>query len=143
MPDASHFGAALKTAVQNGQVPQARMDDMVTRIMREQFRFGLFDHPSADTPDAAASSPAHVATARKAAEDGTALLKNQYNVLPLNTSTTHSIAVIGDGAGANTMSAGGGRAAVAGTGTVTPYDGSIRIRNAARVQLNDHALRRM
>jgi beta-glucosidase len=123
MPDDTFFGTALKQAVQNGQVPVGRLDDMVTRIMREEFRFGLFDHPSPDTPDADASTPAHVAVARKAAEDGAVLLKNSGGVLPIDPHTTHSIAVIGDGAGKDTMSAGGGSATVAGTGTVTPYDG--------------------
>lgn len=123
MPDGSYFGAALKQAVLGGQVPQSRLDDMVSRIMREEFRFGLFDRPSPDTPDAVASTPAHVAVAKKAAEDGAVLLKNDGNLLPLDTQTLHSIAVIGDGAGLNTMSAGGGSATVTGTGTVTPYDG--------------------
>jgi beta-glucosidase len=122
MPDASFFGTALKQAVQSGQVPQDRLDDMVSRIMREEFRFGLFDHPSADTPDADASTAGHVAVARKAAEDGAVLLKNDGNLLPLG-GNTHSIAVIGDGAGPDTMSHGGGSAVVDGTGTVTPYDG--------------------
>ncbi|WP_328540298.1 glycoside hydrolase family 3 C-terminal domain-containing protein [Streptomyces sp. NBC_00344] len=131
MPNGSHFGAALKTAVQKGQVPQSRVDDMVTRILREEFRFGLFDHPSADTHEAMASTPDHVAFAKKAAEDGTVLLKNEGNVLPLDTHTVHSIAVIGDGAGVDTMSAGGGSAAVAGTGTVTPYQG-IKTRAGSR-----------
>ena len=123
MPDGTYFSSALKSAVQNGSVPQARLDDMVSRILGEEFRFGFFDHPSADTPDADASTPAHVATARDIAEQGAVLLKNDNNVLPLSTSTTHSIAVIGDGAGPDTMSHGGGSAVVDGTGTVTPYDG--------------------
>ncbi|MEW1866491.1 MULTISPECIES: glycoside hydrolase family 3 C-terminal domain-containing protein [unclassified Streptomyces] len=123
MPDASYFGAALKTAVQNGQVAQSRLDDMVTRILREQFRFGFFEHPSKDTPDADASTAAHVDTARKAAEAGTVLLKNSGGVLPLNSRKVKSIAVLGDGAGVDTMTAGGGSASVGGTGTVTPYDG--------------------
>ncbi|MDT4905172.1 MAG: beta-glucosidase [Pseudonocardiales bacterium] len=123
MPDGSYFGTALKQAVQSGQVAQSRLDDMVTRIMREEFRFGLFDHPSPDTPSAVAATPAHVATARTAAESGAVLLKNSNHVLPLNTGSTHSIAVIGDGAGPDTMSHGGGSAVVDGTGTVTPYDG--------------------
>jgi beta-glucosidase len=122
MPDDSFFGAALKQAVQNGQVPQSRLDDMVTRILREQFRFGLFDHPSPDTPNAPAATPAHIAVARQAAEQGAVLLKNDDHVLPLG-SSTHSIAVIGDGAGPDTMSHGGGSAVVNGTGTVTPLDG--------------------
>jgi beta-glucosidase len=123
MPDDSYFGAALKTAVENGQVAQSRVDDMVTRITREEFRFGLFDHPSPDTPGAMASTPANVAVAKRAAEDGSVLLKNGGNLLPLDSRSTKSIAVIGDGAGTDTMSAGGGSATVAGTGTVTPYDG--------------------
>jgi beta-glucosidase len=123
MPDASYFGAALKTAVQNGQVAKSRLDDMVTRILREQFRFGLFENPSKDTPDANASTAAHLDTAKQAAEAGTVLLKNSGHVLPLKTGTAKSIAVVGDGAGPDTMTAGGGSASVGGTGTVTPYDG--------------------
>lgn len=123
MPDGTYFDAALKQAVLDGQVAQGRVDDMVTRIMREEFRFGLFDHPSPDTPDAVAATPDHIAVARQAAEAGTVLLKNQSNLLPLDTSKQHSIAVIGDGAGTDTMSAGGGSATVDGTGTVTPFDG--------------------
>jgi beta-glucosidase len=134
MPDDQYFGAALKTAVQSGQVAQSRVDDMVTRILREQFRFGMFDHPSLDTPGAVASTPAHVAVAKDASQAGTVLLKNANDVLPLNTDKTKSIAVIGDGAGADTLTAGGGSASVAGTGTVTPYDGiKARAGSAATV----------
>jgi beta-glucosidase len=130
MPDDSYFGAPLKQAVQNGQVPLARLDDMVSRILREEFRFGLFDHPSPDTPDAKAATRAHVITARTAAEDGTVLLKNAHHVLPINTHKVTKIAVIGDGAGKDTMSHGGGSAVVDGTGTVTPLRG-IRSRAAS------------
>jgi beta-glucosidase len=123
MPNDSFFGAALKQAVLDGRVAQSRVDDMVIRILREEFRFGLFDHPSADTPDAVASTQAHVAVAKDAAEDGTVLLKNTGNILPLDNSKVHSVAVIGSGAKDNMLSAGGGSAIVAGTGTVNPYDG--------------------
>jgi beta-glucosidase len=134
MPGGDFFGDALKAAVQSGKVAQSRVDDMVTRIMREEFRFGLFDHPSPDTPTAVASTPANVATARKVAEDGAVLLKNQDNVLPLDAKKVHSIAVIGDGAGKDAMTAGGGSAVVAGTGTVTPFDG-IKTRAGAGVDV--------
>jgi beta-glucosidase len=122
MPGASFFGTALKQAVQNGQVPMSRLDDMVSRILREEFRFGLFDHPSPNTPDAYAATPAHIDVARSAAEQGAVLLKNNDNLLPIG-NNVHSIAVIGDGAGKDTMSHGGGSAVVNGTGTVTPLDG--------------------
>ncbi|MEA2422694.1 MAG: beta-glucosidase, partial [Thermoleophilaceae bacterium] len=47
-----YFGDALKTAVQAGQVPQARLDDMVRRILRPMFRQGIFEHPAAAQPAA-------------------------------------------------------------------------------------------
>ena len=40
-----------------GQVPQARLDDMVRRILTSMFRVGLFDHP---TPDPATTRDAVV-----------------------------------------------------------------------------------
>jgi beta-glucosidase len=134
MPDDTFFGAALKAAVLSGQVPSSRVDDMVTRIMREEFRFGLFDRPSADTPDAVAATPAHIATAQQVSEDGTVLLKNAGGILPLDDRKLKSVAVIGDGAGPDTMSHGGGSAVVNGTGTVTPFDG-IKARAGSKIDV--------
>jgi beta-glucosidase len=134
MPDDSFFGAALKRAVQSGQVPQARLDDMVSRVLREEFRFGLFDHPATGSPSAVVTSPAHAATARAVSEDGTVLLKNSGNLLPLGAST-HSVAVIGDDAGPDAQSAGGGSAAVSSPYLVTPFDGiKARAGNGVDVQ---------
>jgi beta-glucosidase len=42
-PGAAFFGEALKQAVANGQVPQARLDDMVHRILRTEFASGVVD----------------------------------------------------------------------------------------------------
>ncbi len=95
------FSAPLKAAVQAGQVPTARLDEMVTRIVRTMFRIGIFDHPAAAEPGASranASRPQDVALARTIAEDGTVLLENRHHVLPL-TRRGQKIAVIGPGAG--------------------------------------------
>ncbi|MFA5786125.1 MAG: glycoside hydrolase family 3 C-terminal domain-containing protein [Actinomycetota bacterium] len=124
---ASYFADALKTAVQNGQVPASRLNDMVLRILRTMFRIGLFDHPvSHTTPGPSAtnvSTADHLALARKIAEDGTVLLKNEGSILPLE-GTGKTIAVIGQGAGkaASQICGGGGSSAVLGcnTSTVTP-----------------------
>lgn len=131
MPDATWFDDGLKLAVTNGTVPQARVDDMVSRILGQQFRFGLFEHPSPDTPDAVASTDEHVEFGRRAAGAGTVLLRNEQGALPLSTSgqddagqdPVKNIAVIGATAGKHTLSGGGGSASVPGTGTVTPFDG--------------------
>ncbi|RYZ87161.1 MAG: glycoside hydrolase family 3 protein, partial [Moraxellaceae bacterium] len=39
-----YFSNALREAVENGWVPQTRMDDMVRRILRGMFDNGLFEH---------------------------------------------------------------------------------------------------
>ena len=97
----TYFTAPLKAAVQSGQVPTSRLDDMVLRIVRTMFGLGLFDHPAASEPAAAAADverPQDVTLARTISEDGTVLLKNDGQILPL-TGRGQRIAVIGPGAG--------------------------------------------
>jgi beta-glucosidase len=81
------------------------------------FALGLFDRPAPamSTIPAAADG----AVSRNVAEDGTVLLKNSGNILPLNPASAKSIALIGPEAG--TASAGGdGSAKVAPLYTVSP-----------------------
>jgi beta-glucosidase len=122
MPDDSYFGAPLKAAVQAGQVPMSRLNDMVTRILTEEFGFGLFDRTNTGSPSTVVTNAQHAAVAKDAAEAGTVLLKNTNSVLPLD-NRTKSIAVIGDDAGPDAQSSGGGSAAVSAPYVVTPYDG--------------------
>ena len=101
MYQSTYFGSALKTAVQDGQVPEARLDDMVLRILRTMFRIGVFDDPPAAEPNAYAADverPEDVTLARQVSEDGTVLLKDAGGVLPL-TGQGKKIAVIGQPAG--------------------------------------------
>ncbi|HEX9335684.1 MAG TPA: glycoside hydrolase family 3 C-terminal domain-containing protein, partial [Pseudonocardiaceae bacterium] len=123
MPDGSFLGTPLSTAVTNGQVSMATLNTMVSRILTELFTFGLFDNPQhAASTGATVTSTAHQTTARDIAEEGTVLLKNNGNALPLNTSTVKSIAVIGTDA-TSPQTAGGGSAGVSSSGTVTPLQG--------------------
>jgi beta-glucosidase len=123
MPDGTYFGDALKTAVQNGQVSMATIDDKVRRILTEMFQFGLFDHPQTGSPNAVVTSPQHAQIARDLAESGTVLLKNQNSALPLNNKQLKSIAVIGSDASTNPMSAGGGSSYVTPPYVVSPLQG--------------------
>src|SRR6266852_6256560 len=77
-PDSNYFGN-LKQAVQNGQVPQSRLDDMTHRILRALFANGLFDHPNTIQPIDTAGD---AAIAQEMEEQGAVLLKNT-SVLPL------------------------------------------------------------
>ena len=98
-----YFGDALKQAIADGKVPQARLDDMVLRILRTMFRVGIFEHPAAAQPAAYTANvetPEDVALARKVSEDGTVLLKNDAKTLPI-TGQGKRIAVIGQAGGQN------------------------------------------
>lgn len=92
-----YYGSALQTAVQDGQVSMGTLNDMVLRILGSMFRIGLFDHPVAAQPaayGADVSTAAHVTLARTVSEEGTVLLKNAGNVLPLG-GRDKTIALIG------------------------------------------------
>jgi beta-glucosidase len=98
-----YFGAALKDALDGGQVDPKRLHDMVHRILRSMFAKGLMDWSSAPrTPQTAA----HLSVAQKEAEEGIVLLKNAANLLPLSPKL-ESIAVIGGNADRGVLSGGG------------------------------------
>jgi beta-glucosidase len=108
--DSSYF-SALPAAVESGQVSMATINEAVTRILTEMFRFGLFNHQPSGTESTDASTPAHIAFAQQDSEEGTVLLKDSDNILPL-TSSVSSIAVIGADGSTDPLTAGGGSASV-------------------------------
>src|SRR3954471_9384675 len=109
-----YYGDPLKTAVQDGKVPMARLNDMLRHIFVPMFRYGLFDHPVKSQPGAYGSEPStpeHRGLARRIAEEATVLLKNDKNVLPLSSAGGKTIGVLGYAAnpvGASNTSGGGG-----------------------------------
>jgi beta-glucosidase len=122
MPDDAYYGAPLQAAVDAGQVPMSTLNSMVGDILTEMFRFGLFDRAPSGSPSATVTTPQHAAIARTVAEQGTVLLKNDGNILPLS-SSAGSIAVIGADAGSSAQSAGGGSASVTAPYVATPLQG--------------------
>jgi beta-glucosidase len=104
MPGSTYFGEALKKAVESGEVPMARLNDMVQRILRTMFAVGLFDNPPVPK---VVDVFAGLEFAQRVAEQGTVLLKNANGQLPLNASSVKSIAVIGSHADVGVLSGGG------------------------------------
>ena len=103
-PGRGLFGDALKRAVENGDVPMARLDDMVHRIVRTEFALGVVDDP----PKGRVVDPFRGAdTAQQIAENGIVLLKNANAQLPLHAATVKSIALIGSHADTGLLSGGG------------------------------------
>jgi beta-glucosidase len=125
-----YYGAPLKQAVQAGQVPVTALNAMVSRILTEMFRFGLFDHAPTGSLSAVVTTPAHAQVGRQVAEAGTVLLKNSGSVLPLQPGRDRSVAVIGSDGGQYAMTTGGGSAGVIAPYVVTPEQ-AISRRGAA------------
>ena len=112
-PDPAYF-ASLGQAIQSGQMPQSRLDNMVHRILRAMLVSGLFDYPSVPgSPDITGNE----AIAQEMEEQGAVLLKNAGAQLPLNPSTNMKIAVIGSHADIAVLSGGG-------SAQVTPFGGA-------------------
>ena len=94
MPRTGYFGKPLYDAVRSGRVSVARLNTMVLSKLREEFRFGLFNHPERGSLRAVTTSSAHNSVAMRVAEESVVLLKNS-NQLPLRQQHIRSIAVIG------------------------------------------------
>jgi beta-glucosidase len=83
--DYKRFITETQLAVQRGEIPQARIDDAVRRILRAKFTLGLFEHPYSDPALAAqVGSPEHRALAREAVRASLVLLLNRERTLPLD-----------------------------------------------------------
>jgi beta-glucosidase len=103
-PGDGYFGAPLKAAVLEGKVPQARVDDMVHRIVRSMFASGVVDHP----PVRRVVDPFRGREdAKKIEEEGLVLLKNEGGILPLSAGEGKTIVVIGGHADEGVLSGGG------------------------------------
>jgi beta-glucosidase len=122
MPSAAFYGTALAAAVGSGQVAMDTLNEMVTRILTEMFRFGDFDDAQGSA-SAVVTTPAHQAVSAAVAEAGTVLLKNSGGILPLLASGAGAVAVIGPGASAAPTDSGGGSAYVTPALTDTPLQG--------------------
>jgi len=97
----------MKTAVNNGDIPESRIDEAVRRILRVKFALGLFEHPMPDTKyQATVRSREHLELARQAVRESLVLLKNKNNILPLKKDTP-VIFVAGEGANDIGLQSGG------------------------------------
>jgi len=105
MPGDGFFGAPLKKAVESGEVPLARLNDMVHRILRSMFAAGVIDYPP--MPRRVTDPFRGLEDAQQIAEESIVLLKNAEGLLPLSVARVKSIAVIGSHADVGVLSGGG------------------------------------
>ncbi len=96
--------------VRSGQIPMARLNEAVGRILRVKLRAGIFVSGKPSSRAYAGKwdelgSPAHRAVARQAVRELLVLLKNEHGILPLRPQL--HVLVAGDGADNMSKQAGG------------------------------------
>ena len=106
------FTDKLRAAYRDGKLPEARLSDMVRRMVRSMYAVGADKWEPLPPVD----MEAHNAVALDAARQGIVLLKNEGPVLPLATDRPLKIAVIGGYAQTGVISG-------TGSGAVTPVGG--------------------
>jgi beta-glucosidase len=94
----------LMEAIRQKLVTVREVDDALTALLRTQFKLGFYDRmssvPFRKLGAADVHAAAHVALARRAAQQSMVLLKNTNNLLPLDKKNYRSIMVLGPNAGA-------------------------------------------
>ena len=110
------YGHKLAAAVESGDISESRVDELVRDLLVLADRVRA-DERSADQPEGSVDDPAERALTRRAAIAGTVLLRNEVHdtvgatVLPIDTGSVTSIAVIGPNASID-RSMGGGSASL-------------------------------
>lgn len=112
-------------AINEGKYSTKELDEKVRRILRLYFRTTM----NRNRPHGFLCSDAHYEAARKIAENGIVLLKNDASLLPINLQTTKRVLVVGENA-VKMMTVGGGSSSLKVQREVSPLDG-IKARLAA------------
>ncbi len=111
----------LKDALTVGKISENTINSNVKRLLRIMFFTGLFDDEDS-LPSGSRNSREHQKIARKIAEEGIVLLKNNNNLLPLNLDKLKTIAILGPNVDKK-MSYGGGSSGIKCPYEITPLQG--------------------
>ncbi len=121
MPFAQQRAVALPDALADGEVTRAELDGLAVHVVATLLRFA--DRIGAPAPPAAVmAAPEHRALARRAAQESIVLLTNRDELLPVDASRIHRVAVLGRLAAVANLGDGGSSDVHPPT-VVTPLDG--------------------
>ena len=116
--DSYHMAVAYKQLIQEGKFTTKELDEKVRRVLRLFYRTTMNRHK----PYGFLCSEAHYDAARKIAQEGIVLLKNEKNLLPLNKTKAQRILVVGENA-IKMMTVGGGSSSLKVQHEILPLDG--------------------
>lgn len=130
-----YFGDKLVKAVQDGFVPESKIDDAAIRIVRTLLAFS--ENDSQQYPEEEyLGTPAHIALAKEAARKGITLLQNKNQTLPFCKKSTETVALIGKLAKKEVIGD-WGSSRVYPAYVVTPYQGIQNILGDAEILYSD------
>lgn len=107
-------------AIKNNKLPLSTLDEKVKRVLRLNFRTNM----DRKRPFGSFASPEHAAVAKKIAENGIVLLKNDKNFFPIATQKHKKILVIGENA-TRSLTSGGGSSELKPKKEISPLQGII------------------
>ncbi len=120
--DNYYLAMPYKKGILSGKYTDKELNDKVRRVLRLYFRTTMAQHKN----HGFLCSEAHYEAAKKIAEDGIVLLKNDGNVLPIVANTTASakptVLVVGENA-IKMMTVGGGSSSLKVQKEISPLDG--------------------
>ncbi|MCR9250059.1 MAG: glycoside hydrolase family 3 C-terminal domain-containing protein [bacterium] len=120
-----YLAGPFKELLRNKEVPESVLDDKVRRILRLMYRTNL----KSNKPLGSINTEAHQQTARKIAQEGIVLLKNENNFFPVKDENI-TIAVIGENS-IRAMTKGGGSSELKPKYEISPLEGlKTRYKNA-------------
>lgn len=128
--DNYYLAEAYKRLIKEGKYTTKELDDKVRRVLRLFYRTTM----NRQRPHGFLCSESHYEAARKIAEEGIVLLKNDGGaVLPININKVKNILVVGENA-VKMMTVGGGSSSLKVQREVSPLDGlKARLRGIAEV----------
>ncbi len=116
--DKYYLADAYKRLIQEGKYTTRELDEKVRRVLRLMFRTNM----NRQRPYGAMCSESHYETARKVAQEGIVLLKNEHNLLPIPADA--HILVVGENA-IKMMTVGGGSSSLKVQHEILPLDGMM------------------
>lgn len=115
--------------IKEGKIGTQELDDKVRRVLRLIYRTEM----NRNRPWGSMNSEAHYDAARRIAEEGIVLLKNENNVLPIDLNNVKRIAVVGENA-VKMMTVGGGSSSLKVQREISPLEG-IKARVGKRAEV--------
>ncbi|MDD6252852.1 MAG: glycoside hydrolase family 3 C-terminal domain-containing protein [Bacteroidales bacterium] len=116
--DAYHLADSYLERLRDGRASEDVLNDKVRRVLRLNFRTAM----RKDKPNGSLCSPEHYDAARKIADEGIVLLKNEGNILPISRKAGSRILVVGENA-LKMMTVGGGSSSLKVQREILPLDG--------------------